>query len=355
LNIQLSTSNIEPIDILQKFKSSFAGGRIGHAYLIVGDPRGAAARLAENILQLLFCSDTSARPCGKCSHCLRTAKHIHPDAIWIEPIKKSRGILVEQIEEVQRYAFQTTFEGGWKAIVLLSADRMNIEASNKLLKTLEEPPPRTIFLLLSDQPEALLPTVVSRCQRVALPDFVAESGDALQSEVLDIAVGMGSGETEDKLRKACALIDLLKKIREQVKTASGEWLIQAESYGEAGEDIEEIIEGRIEAEYRERRKRVLRLLLLWQRDLMLCASGLAESSLFFRSAAGTIHAQAAGLTKIQAMNNISIIENMYACLNQHLPETSVIERAFMQFTCPPCLPMRRLSSGCRREAGEGGT
>lgn len=325
--------NGETSTVLKRFKDGFEGGRLGHAYLLVGDPRGNAAQLTEGILQLLYCGSRSDRPCGACNNCLRVGRHIHPDVLRIEPMKKSRGILVEQIEEVLRHISQTTFEGGWKAVVLVSADRMNNEAANKLLKTLEEPPSRSIFLLLSDQPEALLPTIISRCQRVALPDCCYEPEDVLRSTVAGIAAGMECGGIAKKLLKAREMLDLLKTMREQAESEAVEWLRHNQVGGEQAEDLEEIALGRVEAGYRERRKHVLRLLLLWQRDLLFCTCGLGKDDLlFFHSEAGQLRAAACGLTRSQALNNIAVIEKMQTHLDQHLSETMVIERAFLDFS-----------------------
>lgn len=317
------------LQILQRFKDGFASGRLGHAYLIVGDPRGNGAQLAESILRMLFCGQSNP-PCGACNNCRRVANHIHPDVVWIEPIKKSRGILVEQIEGVIRNIFETTFEGGWKAVVLVSAERMNNEAANKLLKTLEEPPPRSIFLLLTDQPEALLPTIISRCQRVALSDCLTEPEDELRSAVVKIAAGLGSGRIAAKLFQTREMMALLKVIREQAGKEAAEWLELNQVGDEQADDLEEISQGRTEAIYRERRRAVLRLLLLWQRDVLLCASGLgAEDLFFFRSESSQIRAASAGLTSSQAMNNINVFENLQAHLDQHLSEFMIIERAFL--------------------------
>jgi len=327
----------EAADKLKQFQDGFENGRLGHAYLIVGDPQGNAGQLAESILQMLYCDcDQGAnRPCGKCNNCLRVARHIHPDIAWIEPIKKSRGILVEQIEEVARNIFQTTFEGGWKAVVFASAERMNNEAANKLLKTLEEPPPRSIFLLLSDQPEALLPTIISRCQRVALSDCLTDPEDDLRSAVFNIAAGAAGGRIAARLLKAKEILALLEGIREQAENEADEWLRLNQAGDEQAGDLAEICQGRMEAVYREKRRQVLRLLLLWQRDLLLCACGLDDDNLlFYRSDAGRIRASASGLTCSQAMNNITVIEKMQAHLDQHLPENMVIERAFLQLSAP---------------------
>jgi len=328
--------NSEVIDKLKQFQDGFASGRLGHAYLIVGDPRGKAGQLAEGILQMLFCDQDANRPCGKCRHCLRVARHVHPDITWIEPIKKSRGILVEQVEEVTRNIFQTTFEGGWKAVVFVNAERMNSEAANKLLKTLEEPPPRSIFLLISDQPEALLPTIISRCQRVALSDYLTDPEDDLRSAVLDIASGAAGGRIAARLLQAKEILALLENIREQAENETDEWLSLNQASGEQAGDLEEIGLGRTEAVYRERRRQVLRLLLLWQRDLLLCVCGLGDDKLlFYRSDADRIRAAASGLTCLQVINNITTIETMQTHLDQYLPENMAIERALLRLSACP--------------------
>lgn len=365
---------------IRRFKEGFENGRLGHAYLMVGNPRGNAGRLVESILQMLYCeaplgkprdnllrgSKTAGgegqvlaepseakpsmplsgepqsilakegrqdnRPCGGCHNCGRVAKHIHPDIVWIEPIKKSRGILVEQIEEVIRQTFQTTYEGGWKAMVLIGAERMNNEAANKLLKTLEEPPPRSIFFLLSDQPEALLPTIVSRCQRVTLSDCSDEPEDRLRSAVFEIAAGTGGGGIAARLLKAREMVALLKKMRELAENETAEWLEKTQGSGGENADLEEICQGRTEAAYRERRRQILRLLLLWQRDLLVCAHGLDDDLLFYRSEAARMRSVSRGLTYARAMNNINVVEKMQVQLDQHLPELMVIERAFLQLS-----------------------
>lgn len=323
----------EVLNKLKQFRDGFESGRLGHAYLIVGDPRGNAGELAESILQILYCGQDSPRPCGTCNNCLRVARHIHPDIVRVEPIKKSRGILVEQIEEVIRNIFQTTFEGGWKAVVFSNAERMNNEAANKLLKTLEEPPPRSIFLLLSNQPEALLPTIISRCQRVALSDYLTDPEDELRSIVINIASGTASGRIAAKLLKAREMLALLKDIRGDAENETAEWLRHNQAGDGQSGDFEEIGLGRTEAVYRERRAQVLRLFLLWQRDLLLCACGLRDDDLlFYRSDADRIRAAASGLTCSQVMDNITVIERMQAHLDQYLPENMVIERAFLQLS-----------------------
>ena len=135
-------------------------GRAANAYLLVGGVRGMAGELAERVLHLLFGPGD-----------LR----VHPDIHRLMPEKKTRIISVEAMRERMIEPMEkTTFMGGWKAGVVLGADRLRTESANAFLKTLEEPPPHTLFLLLSERPEQLLPTIISRCQRIDLPDARAQ-------------------------------------------------------------------------------------------------------------------------------------------------------------------------------------
>ncbi len=144
-------------------------GRAAHGYLVCGDLRGQCDVLADKVLRALF-PDEPGQIEGKC----------HPDVAWLEPEGKSRTIHAESMRErIVEPMSTTAFSGGWKAGVVVGADRMEAVAANAFLKTLEEPPPKTLFLLLTDQPDAMLPTIVSRTQRIDLPisDGVLE-GDA---------------------------------------------------------------------------------------------------------------------------------------------------------------------------------
>jgi len=155
--------------------------RPSHAYLLAG-PRGSGVlEAARCFAAALVCPDGG---CGTCTACRRARSARHPDVIEVEPA--GTFVVVDQVEEMMKEAFTSPFEAERKVIVLTEADRMNEPAANKLLKTLEEPPARTHFLLLSEAPDELLPTVRSRCQRI---DFAALS-DADVAAAL-VAAGVG--------------------------------------------------------------------------------------------------------------------------------------------------------------------
>lgn len=134
-------------------------GHAAHGYLVCGDLRGQGDRLADLVLAKLFPDQP-----------VQAANHSHPDIAWLEPEGKSRTIHVKSMRErIVEPMGTTAFSGGWKVGVVVGADRLEPEAANAFLKTLEEPTPRTLFLLLTDTPDAILPTIVSRSQRLDLP------------------------------------------------------------------------------------------------------------------------------------------------------------------------------------------
>ena len=134
-------------------------GRAAHGYLIVGGVSGNASELAQLILRKLFPNEIAQIEAGS-----------HPDVVTLAPEGKARIISVESMREKIVGPMSTTaFSGGWKVGVIYGADRMRTEGANAFLKSLEEPTPKTMYLLLTDQPDAILPTIVSRSQRIDLP------------------------------------------------------------------------------------------------------------------------------------------------------------------------------------------
>ena len=160
-----------------------AAERPSHAYLLAG-PRGSGVlEAARCFAAALVCPDGG---CGACNACRRARSARHPDVIEVEPA--GTFVVVDQVDEMMKEAFTSPFEAERKVIVLTEADRMNEPAANKLLKTLEEPPARTHFVLLSESPDELLPTVRSRCQRI---DFAALS----DADITAALVASGSART----------------------------------------------------------------------------------------------------------------------------------------------------------------
>ena len=150
-------------------RRAMALDRPAHAYAFVG-PAGVGRRLtAVALAQALLCP---TRGCGACGVCRRVAAGQHPDCQVIGPVpprenpKGAVAIRIEQVRALERAAALTPLEGSRKVFVLDEAERMTLPTAQALLKTLEEPPPRTHLVLILANPRALPPTVLSRCQRV---------------------------------------------------------------------------------------------------------------------------------------------------------------------------------------------
>src|SRR5438270_1503801 len=176
--------------------------RPSHAYLLAG-PRGSGVLEAARGLAAALARREGG--CGGCHAGGRARPARHPDVIEVEPA--GTFVVVDQVEEMMKEAFTSPFEAERKVIVLTEADRMNEPAANKLLKTLEEPPARTHFLLLSEAPDELLPTVRSRCQRI---DFAALSDADVVAAL--VAAGVESQAAAGAARLASCRLDRARSL-----------------------------------------------------------------------------------------------------------------------------------------------
>lgn len=142
-------------------------GTVRHAYLFCG-PAGIGKRTtAEVFARSILCGERTEgwRSCGGCRSC-RLAEHgNHPDLLVIRP-EQNKEYSIAQIRQLQTFLDLRTVMGGSRVFLLDAGDRLGPLAGNALLKSVEEPPPRTVFLLAASSPELLLPTLVSRCQVV---------------------------------------------------------------------------------------------------------------------------------------------------------------------------------------------
>ena len=160
---------------VELLRRSLNSERLSHAYLFVGQPHVGKMTLAINLAQALNC-EQAERPCGKCRSCLHIAAGNHPDVQVLSrttnaapgEASTNKEISIAQIKEVQRSAALQPYEGRHRVFIIDGAEYLNEESANCLLKTLEEPPPKVLFILLTVNDGRLLPTIISRCQRVEL-------------------------------------------------------------------------------------------------------------------------------------------------------------------------------------------
>jgi len=154
---------------MRRLRAAFVAGRMPHALLIHEAPGAGGQWLAYWAAQLVLCTQPQRAPCGTCAACGHVARRQHPDLMVLEPQERSTQIRIEQVRELAADLALTAHQGGYKVGVLSPADSMNRFAANALLKTLEEPPPRTLLVLVASVPSRLPATILSRCQRLRVP------------------------------------------------------------------------------------------------------------------------------------------------------------------------------------------
>ena len=143
-------------------------GRLPHGLLIHEAPGTGGDWLAQWVARLVLCQSATGAPCGACPSCHRIATAQHPDLVLLQPIEDSRQIRIEQVRELSQELALTAHQGAYKVAIITPADTLNRFAANALLKTLEEPPPRTVLILVVTQPSRLPATILSRCQRIRI-------------------------------------------------------------------------------------------------------------------------------------------------------------------------------------------
>ena len=198
-----------PADILERLRRARSGGRLPHAMLISGSPGSGRTELAMSIAGMVNETDAA----GASSH---------PDVHKLEPESKSRRILVEPFRQFCEPFFSTSFRtGATKTGIILEADRLHPNAANAFLKTLEEPPPNTLFILVTSNPGQLPVTIVSRCAHFALrtAGLPALEGPAAEIAAVtgELLAAPATARTGAALRLARRLQHLLRESRESVE------------------------------------------------------------------------------------------------------------------------------------------
>ena len=321
---------------MQLLQRSLARGRLGHAYLFAGDQLAELAELARALAQTLNClhpvrsQGVATDACDRCANCRKIAQDLHPDVHWVRPESKLRVITVDQMRELMQEMQLKPSETGYKVAIIEAADRLNTQAANAFLKTLEEPPDKSVLILLSTEPQRLLPTILSRCLRLnffgdGLAGLAPADGDWLAR-----FGALAGGEPKSLMGRYCLLDVILQRlgeIRAQVDKS-----LSAHSPLEQHEDVEKGLRDKwetelaaaIEAEYRRRRAELLMLIHWWLRDAWIQTLGIGQELLKFPQITGA-EAVARRITARQALENLKTMEQTQRLLHTNVQEALALE------------------------------
>ncbi|MBO4325216.1 MAG: DNA polymerase III subunit delta' [Lachnospiraceae bacterium] len=274
--------------IIEHLQQGVQTGQIGHAYIFEGDD-GIGKRLtARTLAAVMQCREGGAEPCGRCISCLQMESGNQPDVIYVTHEKSVIGVDDIRTQlctpmEIKPYA------GPYKIFIVDEAERMNEQAQNALLKTLEEPPEYGMILLLTNNRNAFLPTILSRAvllsflpvaeqelvpflmERAQIPDYRARLAAALAGGSPGQALTIASSE-EFRKRKdnAVGIMQALPDMGDE------RMALAAKSLAGSKEDLDGILD----------------LMLVWIRDLLWVKAAGRKASPMFSQEEATLQAQA---------------------------------------------------------------
>ena len=313
---------------LQLLDRARQNGRLGHAYLITGPKEAQLEAFATRVLNLVT---------GQRQKALADWKQ--QGVVLVAPESKSRRIKIETMRELEHMLNLKAGPLGQKFGVIIDAERMTTEAQNAFLKTLEEPPPGTLLLLLTGKPDELLPTTLSRVIEI---DLIAEEGARQFSEherkllaLLEAQARRPSASLATALGLKAAFEEVLDDLREDIEEEAGEGFAkEKEHYQKTTDssaylkDQEEKVKARIEASYLHQRDAMLELLLAWMGDVVRHKVG-AESFDLLEYVEAT-RAVAERSTISEATRRLRMLNKLERHLHTNVNEALALEVCFTQ-------------------------
>ncbi len=321
-------------------KSAYERKRLAHAFLISGALGCGKEELASRIISLV---NGAGNDGGMDLFGEAVVEKVLPldgqEGGWvriIRPRSKSRRISVSEIRDLEHTLHLAAPRGETKVGVIVDADRMNEQAENAFLKTLEEPPDRTLLMLLSTRPQRLLATILSRCVQVKLSggrSLGADGGDGLVA-ALNAVAARGFGNPVSALTMKSVFTDFLAEKKDEAEAAAKAATkeeIAAYKDGTDGawlKDREEFHKAAAEADYLEARNRYLDVILAWLADLIRIKTG--SGGLDFPESAAQLTRIAEGESIFQIGKRLEALEKLRQTLETNASEALALEVGFLR-------------------------
>ncbi len=314
--------------------------RFPHAHIISGPDGVGKTTLAIDLARTINCTGES-RPCSECSQCIRILNETHTDVKFIGPRDqlmdddRSHSIIsIDEVRVIQRESNLKPFEGRYRVFIFSNINLLSQEASNSLLKILEEPPDQVIFILLAAEITRLLPTILSRCHKIELgvvpltplAEEIGHRYDFKSEKSMDIA-RISRGRPEHAI-EFCENPDLISDFSEKLNAI--------EDAFHHGLDERFIYSDHLVSTYSANRSlaiREIRLCLDWWRDILLIKEGIKELAVHFPSFQIQNY-MATHLTSSQIVEAIKCIQNSLLYLDQNASPRLVLDNMMLSLPNP---------------------
>ena len=302
-------------------KQALAQNRVGHSYLFSGIEAAGKKTLAMEFAKVVNCekSDEINDSCGKCPACLKIDRNNHPDIFAIEA--EGQFIRINAIREIQELMTFKPMEGKRRVFVIDNADKMNDQAANALLKTLEEPTPANILILVTAKPYTLPSTIISRCRHMrfnplsidTVAKFMIERRNMEKKDALLLA-GLSGGSIGQalELNKDDVIAYRTQTLNLLANTKKSEPLSLLAFAAFFGQDKREIKQG-------------FNILKTCFRDALVYKETQNDQMLINQDNSSLIASLASRLTGSQILQNIALMEKAGETIEQNVNKSLTLE------------------------------
>jgi DNA polymerase-3 subunit delta' len=317
---------------------SLENGRLAHAYLFSGSDLAELETAGRLVAKTLCCEQprrgAAGLPidcCDACNSCRKVDEEAHPDVIALRPESRMRIIKIEQIRELLDRLYLKPTQAPFKVALIVAAERLNVNAANAFLKTLEEPPADVVLVLLTTDLQRIIDTILSRCQRLDFSGETRRHRDPAMLEWLGEFSSVAATPQKSLLTRYRLLSVLLARLttaRESIEEA-----MTKRSPLERHDDLEPELREKwevelsaaIEAEYRRQRGDLLAGLQWWLRDVWLQVLRIGGDLLSYPEFAESSRAVASRLDPQGATENLELLDRTQRLLDLNVQEALALE------------------------------
>ena len=315
----------KPIKII---KSRIKFEKIGHSYLFTGQ-EGVGKKLAAIAFsKAINCTNLSKEqdPCNQCSACLKIEKGTSADFDMISPVDSV--IKIEKIRKLKNDIYFQPLENKKKVTIIDDSDRMTTEASNSLLKILEEPPEFAVLILITAFPDAILPTILSRCCRLSFKPLSVEH----QREILLRNTSLGKSQLENILKLSYGspgkALDLAGN--QQKMTLKSQYIASM-----ARMKPEELIDcifnsEKVFPDIANNFQIFIEMMILWFRDILFLKINMNENQLIFQDQISAARKYAQYYTENKLITILEYLANIPEELERHMNQNTLLENLFIR-------------------------